>query len=89
MIKCYKNQASKTKITIVGSDQDMRYYSDTRPWHIDEMKVKVCEDNEHLGQIVSGIRQEQKNVDLRISKGRSNLFGMLIFNLWPSSIEKY
>ena len=41
------------------------------------MKVKVCEDNEHLGQIVSGIRQEQKNVDLRINKGRNNIFGML------------
>ena len=69
--------ANKTKITVVGSDQDMKYYSDTMPWHIDEMKVKVCEDNDHLGQIVSGIRQEQKNVDLRISKGRNNLFGML------------
>ena len=68
---------NKTKITVVGSDQDMKYYSDTMPWHIDEMKVKVCEDNDHLGQIVSGIRQEQKNVDLRISKGRNNLFGML------------
>ena len=72
-----KYGASKTKITVVGSEQDIRYYSDTSPWHIDEMKVKVCEDNEHLGQIVSGVRQEQKNVDLTISKGRSSLFGML------------
>ena len=72
-----KYGASKTKITVVGSDQDMRYYSDIEPWHLDQVKVKVCEDNDHLGQVVSGIRQEQKNVDLRISKGRNNIFGML------------
>ena len=26
-----KYGASKTKVTVVGSDQDMRYYSDTKP----------------------------------------------------------
>ena len=41
---------SKTKGTVVGSDQDMRYYSDTKPWHLDQVKVKVCEDNDHLFQ---------------------------------------
>ena len=65
------------QVTVVGSDQDMRYYSGIKPWHLDQVKVKVCEDNDHLGQIVSGIRQEQKNVDLRISKGRNSIFGML------------
>ena len=39
--------------------------------------VKVVEDNEHLGQIVSGTNQEVKNVDLRIIKGRKCLFGLL------------
>ena len=34
-------------------------------------------DNEHLGQIVSGINQEVKNVDLRISKARKALFSLL------------
>ena len=39
--------------------------------------VKVVEDNDHLGQIVSGTRQEEKNIDERIKKGRGQLFSML------------
>jgi hypothetical protein len=39
--------------------------------------VKVVEDNEHLGQVVSGRNQEENNVDLRITKGRKCLFGLL------------
>ena len=39
--------------------------------------VKVTEDNEHLGQIVSGSRQEEKNIDHRLEKGRKNLFSLL------------
>ena len=39
--------------------------------------IKVVEDNEHLGQIVSGIDQMSKNVDLRIKKGRKSLYGLL------------
>ena len=42
--------AEKTKITVVGSKCDMQYYKDTSPWQINGMKVKVMEDNEHLGQ---------------------------------------
>ena len=34
-------------------------------------------DNEHLDQNVSGLEQEQKNIDLRIKKGRINIFGLL------------
>ena len=69
--------AAKTKVTVIGCTQDMEYYSDVQPWHLDKQKVKVTTDNEHLGQIVSGVDQEQKNVELRIQKGRRNLFGML------------
>ena len=69
--------AEKTKVTVIGSALDMQYYSDVRPWHINGQKVKVTEDNEHLGQIVSGTNQEQKNIEKRIEKGRKNLFGML------------
>ena len=69
--------AAKTKVTVIGSDIDMRYYRDLAPWQLDGQKVKVTVDNEHLGQVVSGVEQEQKNVDLRISKGRSSLFGLL------------
>ena len=39
--------------------------------------VKVVEDNDHLGQIVSGQNQELKNVDLRLLKGRKSLFALL------------
>ena len=69
--------AAKTKVTVVGSDIDMQYYSDTTPWQLDGQKVKVTVDNDHLGQVVSGVSQEQKNVDLRITKSRNNLFGLL------------
>ena len=62
---------------MVGSDSDRTYYSDVSPWVLDGLKVKVSLDNEHLGQIVSGVDQEQKNVDLRIQKGRNNIFGIL------------
>ena len=39
--------------------------------------VEVVENNEHLGQIVSGKSQELKNVVLKLSKGRKSLFGLL------------
>ena len=39
--------------------------------------IKVTVDNEHLGQIVSGINQSVKNVDLRILKSRGSLFKLL------------
>ena len=39
--------------------------------------VKVVENNDHLGQVISGYRQEAKNIDLRIQKGRSNLYSLL------------
>ena len=69
--------AAKTKVTVVGSEIDMQYYRDVTPWNMDGQKVKVTEDNDHLGQIVSGVSQELKNVDTRIDKGRKSLFGML------------
>jgi hypothetical protein len=69
--------AAKTKVTVVGTPADMQYYSDVTPWTLDGQKVKVTEDNDHLGQVVSGVSQEQKNVDARIDKGRKNLFGLL------------
>ena len=69
--------ASKTKVTVIGSQVDMQYYSDVTPWKIDGQTVKVTTDNDHLGQIVSGVAQEQKNVDMRVEKGRKALFGLL------------
>ena len=72
-----KYGAAKTKITVVGSDIDMDYYSDTTPWRMGGDTVKVVENNDHLGQIVSGTRQEDKNVDERLKKGRNSLFSLL------------
>ena len=44
---------------------------------MDGQTIKVVEDNEHLGQIVSGQRQEEKNIDLRIKKSQNSLFALL------------
>ena len=44
---------------------------------MDGEQVKVVDNNDHLGQIVSGHQQEEKNIDERITKGRNNLFGLL------------
>jgi hypothetical protein len=65
--------AYKTKDTVVGSEVDIDYFQDVTPWRMDGEEVKVVEDNEHLGQIVSGRNQEEKNVDLKTQKGRKNL----------------
>ena len=75
----YKIQygASKTKITVTGSASDQKYYEDVKPWTMDGEQVEVVEDNEHLGQIISGTRQVEKNVDDRIGKGRKSLYSLL------------
>ena len=44
---------------------------------MDGQIIDVVDNNEHLGQIVSGSRQEEKNVDLRIKKARNSLFALL------------
>ena len=69
--------ASKTKITISGSDIDRNFYKDTTPWTMDGAAIEVVENNDHLGQIVSGCDQISKNIELRIKKGRGSLFGLL------------
>ena len=73
----YLQEIAKTKITIVGSEVDMEYFKDTTPWTMGGDTIKVVENNEHLGQVVSGSRQESKNIDLRIQKGRGNLYSLL------------
>ena len=72
-----KYGAAKTKVTVVGSEIDQKYFSDVKPWNMDNDVVQVVEDNEHLGQIVSGRNQEDKNIDLRLEKGRKNLYSLL------------
>ena len=55
--------ATKTKITVTGSDRDQTYFCDVRPWTMEGKQVEVVEDNKHLGHTVSGIWQVEKNID--------------------------
>ena len=59
--------AAKTKIVVTGSNIDMSYFKDVQPWTMDGTTVEVVENNEHLGLVVSGEREAEKNVDLRHS----------------------
>ena len=72
-----EHQRPKTKITVVGSNIDMEYYQQVSPWVMDNLKVNVVEDNDHLGQIISGTRQIQKNIDESLKRGRGSLFSLL------------
>ena len=67
----------KTKVTITGSNHDMQYYEDTKPWSLYGQNLVVSKDNEHLGLIVSGTDEESKNVDKNIESARNTLFGLL------------
>ena len=69
--------AEKTKLVVTGSMIDMQYYKDTSPWTLNGERVSVVENNEHLGLIVSGTCEEQKNVDNNIHECRKSLFGLL------------
>ena len=72
-----KFNVNKTKIVTTGSKVDMKFYQDTRPWKLNSETVKVVETNEHLGLLVSGQHEEQKNVDNKIQLCRGSLFGLL------------
>ena len=69
--------ADKTKVVVCGSKIDMQYFQDTSHWTIDGQKLEVVEDNEHLGLIVSGLHEEQKNIDMNIIKCRNSVFSLL------------
>ena len=45
----------KTKIVVTGSKADINYYHDTAPWTLNNEKIDVVDDNEHLGLVVSGL----------------------------------
>ena len=72
-----KYGAKKTNIVISGPEVDRVYYTETTPWIMDGDRVKVTEDNDHLGQVVSGHQQIAKNIDLRLKKARKSLFSLL------------
>ena len=67
----------KTKLVVTGSPIDRRYYEDTTPWTLNGERIKVVENNDHLGLIVSGQHEEQKNIDQNIQNCRNSLFALL------------
>ena len=69
--------ADKTELVVSGSQVDMDYYQDISPWTLNGDTVAVVENNEHLGLIVSGNHEEQKNIDLKIQDCRNSLLGLL------------
>ena len=69
--------ASKTKIVVTGSKVDIQYYQDIHPYTLGDSTVSVVPNNEHLGLVVSGIDEEQKNVDQNIAQCRKSLFSLL------------
>ena len=69
--------ASKTKVTVTGSAKDMDYYKDINIWTLHGDPLQVADDNDHLGLIVSGKDEEQKNVDKNIDSARRSLFSLL------------
>ena len=72
-----KFNADKTKIIVTGSKSDINFFKDTKPWMLNGDTVSVVDDNDHLGLIVSGLDEEQKNVDQNIQQCRNSLFALL------------
>ena len=72
-----KFNAEKTKIVVTGSKPDMAFFKDIAPWTINGEKINVVDSNEHLGLVVAGCDEEQKNVDQRIIKCRNSIFALL------------
>ena len=69
--------AEKTKITVVGPEVDVKNFKETSPWTIGGDRIKVTENNEHLGQVVSGKDQITKNIDQSLRNGMKSLFALL------------
>ena len=72
-----KFNADKTKIVVTGSKLDMAFYKETKPWTLNGERIRVVDSNEHLGLVVSGLDEEQKNIDANLVKCRNSLFAML------------
>ena len=69
--------ADKTKVVVTGSKLDMAFYKDTTPLILNGEKVKVVDSNEHLGLVVAGTDEEQRNVDENIIRCCTSLFALL------------
>ncbi len=69
--------AAKMKIVVIGSDTDREYYKETQPWTMNGHTIEVVTNNEHLGRVISGEHEEEKNVEQNLVKGRKSLFSLL------------
>ena len=69
--------ADKTKLVVTGPRADMNYYRDIQPWTLDGKKISVVDENEHLGLLVAGENEEQRNIDANIQDCRRSLLGLL------------
>ena len=54
----------------------MDYYQDISPWTLNNEKISVVDDNEHLCLVVSGLHEEQENIDASIQQCRNSLFAL-------------
>ena len=66
--------ADKTKLIVTGSKHDMEYYRDVNIWKLNDERIEVAIDNEHLGLVVSGLNEEEKNIDVNIQQCGKSLF---------------
>ena len=55
----------------------MQYYKDISPWTLGGGNISVVTNNHHLSLVVSGVDEEQKNIDKNINECRKSLFGLL------------
>ena len=69
--------ASKMIITVIGSKSDQKYWKEMSPWTMAGETIPVEETNDHLGQLISGIAEAQKNVDKNITNTRKSLFKLM------------
>ena len=74
---CVVFGADKTEVTVTGSRIDMAYYQDIKLWTLNGDTINVTENNDHLGLVVSGLKEEVKNVDKNLLNTRKSLFSLL------------
>ena len=55
----------------------MSYYKDTSPLVLNGGSIPIVDNNDHLGLVVSGVKEEQKNIDKNIHQCRKSLFSLL------------
>ena len=67
----------KTKIVVTGSLVDIQHYKDIKMWTMDGEDVLIVDENEHLGRVVTGFGEEERNVMENISRGRKSLYSLL------------